>query len=83
MLRIYPNEEFKEVVLDWPQRKRYAVSNKGRLASFTERIEDGDILKGGNSDGYITLRYFERNGWEKTKKPTQICLQTHRRTFYS
>ena len=42
MLRIYPNEEFKEVVLDWPQRKRYAVSNKGRLASFTERIEGSD-----------------------------------------
>lgn len=67
MLRIYPNEEFKEVVLDWPQRKRYAVSNKGRLASFTERIEDGDILRGGNSDGYVTLRYFERTEGEKPK----------------
>jgi hypothetical protein len=61
MIRIYPNEEFKEVSLGSPQRMRYAVSNKGRLASFTDRIEDGTILKGGNSDGYVTLRYIERN----------------------
>ncbi|WP_298224006.1 NUMOD4 domain-containing protein [Flavobacterium sp.] len=62
MIRIYPNEEFKEVFLDVPQRMRYAISNKGRIASFTDRIEDGNILKGGTSDGYVTLRYREKVG---------------------
>jgi hypothetical protein len=66
MIRIYPNEEFKEVSLGSPTRMRYAVSNRGRLASFTDRIQDGNILKGGNSDGYVTLRYFEKIG-DKSK----------------
>lgn len=60
MIRIYPNEEFKEIPFPYPQRKRYAISNRGRLASFKDRLEDGDILKGGNSDGYTILRYIER-----------------------
>lgn len=60
MIRIYPNEEFKEILITPPQRMRYAVSTKGRLASFTDRIENGNIIKGGKSDGYATLRYREK-----------------------
>lgn len=59
-MRIYPNEEFKEVFVTPALRMRYAVSNRGRLASFTDRIENGNIIKGGKSDGYNTLRYRER-----------------------
>ena|SRR5690606_2694095 len=57
MFRLYPSEEFREVSIDAPLRKRYAVSNYGRLLSFTENMADGTILKGGNSDGYPTLNY--------------------------
>ncbi|WP_309641022.1 hypothetical protein [Flavobacterium sp.] len=59
MIRIFPNEEFKEISLGSLMKKRYALSNKGRLASFTNNLDDGDILNGGNSDGYVVLRYRE------------------------
>ena len=59
MIRIFPNEEFKEISLGPLMKKRYALSNKGRLASFTHSLDDGDILNGGDSDGYVVLRYRE------------------------
>ncbi len=51
-IRIYPNEQFKEIELDYSLRLRYAISNKGRLISFSENIEDCRLLKGSLSDGY-------------------------------
>ena len=56
-IRIYPNEEFKEIIVEDKLRLRYAVSNKGRLISFVDNIAFGRILKGGNSDGYKMFRY--------------------------
>ncbi|MFN8275372.1 MAG: NUMOD4 domain-containing protein [Flavobacteriaceae bacterium] len=57
MFRLLPNEEFKEIELKFPMKKRYAVSNKGRLMSFMESFEDGQLIKGTTSDGY---RVFKR-----------------------
>lgn len=57
MIRFYPNEQFQEVEIDFPLQNRYAVSNKGRLISFTNSFDDGRLLTGGNSSGYKTLRY--------------------------
>lgn len=57
MFRIYANEEFREIETDFPLKFRYAVSNKGRLISFTEKFSDGNLLKGSVSDGYRTFRY--------------------------
>ena len=57
MIRFYPNEEFREVKIDYPLQKRYAISNKGRLLSFTDSIEAGTILNGGKTNGFRTLRY--------------------------
>ncbi len=34
-----------------------AISNRGRLISFSDEIENGRILKGGLSDGYPTFRF--------------------------
>ncbi|MBQ0907957.1 hypothetical protein KBJ98_04500 [Flavobacterium sp. F-328] len=63
MIRLYPMEEFREIEIDYPLRKRYAVSNRGRLMSFTETFSDGQILNGGMSSGYNTLRYkTNKNG---------------------
>lgn len=68
MFRLYPSEVFMEVPIDAPLRMRYAVSNYGRLMSFTENFEDGRILKGGHSDGYPTLNYkITVNGKPKKK----------------
>jgi len=57
MIRFYPEEQFREIEVDYPLQRRYAVSDRGRLISFTENFTDGILLKGGNSDGYHTFRY--------------------------
>lgn len=57
MIRIYPNEEFREIQFETPPNLRYAVSNKGRIASFSDTIENGRILKGGCADGYKVLKF--------------------------
>lgn len=62
MIRKYPNEVFKEINFETALKKRYAISNKGRIASFMDKIEDGDIVKGGRSDGYVAFRYKEKDG---------------------
>lgn len=54
---VYPNEEFKEIVILDKLRLRYAVSNQGRIMSFSENINYGRLLKGGITDGYKMLKY--------------------------
>ena len=66
MIRLYPNEEFREIEIDYPLQKRYAISNKGRLLSFTESIETGTLLEGGKTSGFRTLRYKIRKKNGKT-----------------
>jgi len=61
MFRLYPNEEFREIEVNFPLQKRYALSNKGRLISFEQSFEDGRLLNGGKSNGYRTFRYNIEN----------------------
>jgi len=56
-IRIYPNEEFKEIKIEDKLKLRYAVSNKGRLVSFVDDIKFCRELKGGSSDGYRLFKY--------------------------
>lgn len=60
MLRIYPNEVFREIETPDVLKKRYAVSNRGRLISFKENFRDGNVLKGSKADGYNVFRYVKR-----------------------
>jgi hypothetical protein len=56
MIKPLKNEKWKE--LRMPKgalRFRYAVSNLGRIASFSKNIKDGKILKGTTIGGYPTL----------------------------
>ncbi len=57
MLRVFPNEEFKEIEFEIQPKLRYAVSNFGRILSFTDTIENGRIVKGTIGDGYKNLKY--------------------------
>ena len=44
-------------------RKKYAVSNMGRVASYSKDIyEDGKILNGSNTSGYKTLNLHVEGG---------------------
>ncbi len=61
MIRIFPTETFKEVSFDNNRTKRYAVSNFGRLISFTNEFEDGKLLKGSMTQGYRLFRYKKFN----------------------
>ncbi|HLN96203.1 MULTISPECIES: NUMOD4 domain-containing protein [unclassified Flavobacterium] len=68
MLRLYASERFVEVPLDAPLQKRYAVSNYGRIISYTDKMENGQVIKGGRSEGYVTLRYkFKYNDTWRSK----------------
>jgi hypothetical protein len=63
--RFYPDEKFKEIEINASLQLRYAISNRGRLISFTDEMENGRLLKGGLSDGYPTFRF-------KVKKDDKI-----------
>ncbi len=56
MIRFYWNEEWKEILFpEKALRKRYAISNYGRVISFTENFREGNLIKGGCLKGYKTL----------------------------
>ena len=57
MLSILIGEKFKELTLEGNQKSRYAISNYGRLIRFTENFEDGNLLKGSETNGYKVFRY--------------------------
>ncbi|MBR8536572.1 HNH endonuclease [Carboxylicivirga sediminis] len=66
MVKSYWNEEWKEVEFEeGALQKRYAISNYGRIISYTNKIEDGDYIRGGKLRGYPTLP-LRPNGKSKT-----------------
>ena len=59
MIRFYGNEVFREIEVNDVMKYKYAVSNRGRLVSFSDTIENGNLLKGSLSDGYKVFRYVK------------------------
>ncbi len=59
-VKFYPNEEFREVTLHESLKNKYAISNKGRLISYTTDMQKGRLLSGGLTDGYKIIRYSIR-----------------------
>jgi len=57
IVRKYPGEEFREIAIDHSVRLRYAISNFGRMVSFSDEIKNGRLLKGMLSDGYKVFRF--------------------------
>ncbi len=57
MLRIFATETYKEIHIHEKLVLRYAITNYGRLISFTNNVEDGRILKGSLTDGYRVMRF--------------------------
>lgn len=57
MIKKNPNEKWKEIKFRIKgMRSRYAVSSHGRVASFKEKLVDGNILKGTLNNGYLSLK---------------------------
>ena len=61
-LQLLATEQFKEIKLEDELKLRYAISNFGRLVSFTDRIEHGRIVNGSMTEGYRIFRYRIRRG---------------------
>jgi hypothetical protein len=57
MVIIYPHEEYREIKIDESLKFRYAISNTGKLISFTNQFHDGRILNGCLIGGYRIFRY--------------------------
>ncbi|MES2646841.1 MAG: HNH endonuclease [Bacteroidota bacterium] len=59
MIKKLEGEKWHQVVFDnWQtMQRKYAISNQGRLASYTDSvIQDGILLKGSDIEGYKVLR---------------------------
>jgi len=67
-------EQWKEFFPADKLKFRYAISNFGRLKSFTDKIEEGTLLKGNKVNGYRVFRYKIRT--EKGVK--SINMYIHR-----
>ncbi len=56
MVKSFWNEEWKQIIFEeGALKKKYAISNYGRVISYTETIKDGTLIKGGILRGYATL----------------------------
>ena len=59
VMKSFWNEEWKDIEMaddsGSKRRKKYAISNYGRVASYTENIETGKLLKFGLIQGYQVL----------------------------
>lgn len=53
----FVGEIFKDVDFGVKLKSNYAISNYGRFVSYTDKVEEGKILKGGLTDGYRIFRY--------------------------
>ena len=65
MIKKLPSEIWKQMLFPGHKilRKKYAVSNVGRAASYTtDIIEDGKLLKGSMTSGYRTLNLHVVDG---------------------
>ena len=65
MLQLHPTEKFKEIEITKILKFRYAISNFGRLISFTKDFEDGNVVRGSLINGYRIFRYKVRIDTDK------------------
>ena len=58
MMKSFWNEECKDIEMvddGKPRKKKYAISNYGRVVSYTDSIENGRLIKFGIIEGYHVL----------------------------
>ncbi|MGH2643327.1 MAG: NUMOD4 domain-containing protein, partial [Chitinophagaceae bacterium] len=54
MINYLKNEVWKDLPIKFKSslRKKYAVSNHGRVVSYSHEIKDGNLLNGSTVEGY-------------------------------
>ena len=74
MLQFFALETFKEISFDYKLRLRYAISNYGRLVSYTDEPKNGRFVKGSILDGYRVFRFKIRDADNNIKNISSIDL---------
>ncbi len=68
MIQLNRGEEFKQIIIEDPLQKKYAVSNQGRIISYTDDFLNCKELKCAKTEGFRIFRYQTRqNGKRKDK----------------
>jgi hypothetical protein len=68
MIRLNRGEMFKQISIEHPLQKKYAVSNQGRIISYTDDFLSGREIKCSKVEGFKIFRYQTReNGKRKDK----------------
>lgn len=71
MVQFFALETFKEFQLHPSSKRRYAISNYGRLISFTDTMENGRLLNGAKADDY---RVFQYSTYVNGKKKSNLLF---------
>ena len=74
MVRFYKEESWLEIMFAVKPNKRYAVSDLGRIISFTDKMNHGRLLKGSLIQGYPSLK-CRIEGREKTLYVHKLVAQ--------
>jgi hypothetical protein len=74
MVRFYKEENWLEIMFAVKPNKRYAVSDLGRILSFTDKMNHGKLLKGSLIQGYPSLK-CRIEGREKTLYVHKLVAQ--------
>ena len=68
MIQLNRGEEFRQIIIEDPLQKNYAVSNYGRIISYTNDFLSGKEIKCAKAEGFRVFRYQTReNGKRKDK----------------
>jgi hypothetical protein len=68
MIQLNRGEEFRQIIIEHPLQKKYAVSNQGRIISYTDYFLSGREIKCAKAEGFRVFRYQTReNGKRKDK----------------
>lgn len=73
MLQFFALEKYKEITIDPVLKLRYAVTNYGRLISFTDDPKNGRIVKGKVTGGYRVFQYKYKVEDKLKNKTIFIC----------
>lgn len=67
MIQLYVGEVCKEIQFEVKPKRRYALTNRGRILSFSETFDDGYFIKEKLVQGYPTMVYTKYINGNKKK----------------
>jgi hypothetical protein len=72
MIHFYPDEKWEVLKFTSRVGLKYALSNHGRLVSFTDKISNGRVLKCSRNKGYKLFRYIDYSTETKVQRSFYI-----------